>query len=182
MVSTPCSSAQNISIHALREEGDRWILLRLRCSRISIHALREEGDIDAVGVGGLGQLISIHALREEGDARSSASPAFQQNFYPRPPRGGRHGVVWQWRDLHNFYPRPPRGGRPCSPLADKTVQPISIHALREEGDSRAALVNSLTDDFYPRPPRGGRRQKGGETVKKKKISIHALREEGDAVT
>ena len=35
--------------------------------------------------------------------------------------------------------------------------PISIHALREEGD----VVNVFTElpffDFYPRPPRGGRR-------------------------
>ena len=39
--------------------------------------------------------------------------------------------------LKNFYPRPPRGGR-----HDKTpylvgIMDISIHALREEGDTRA---------------------------------------------
>ena len=34
----------------------------------------------------------------------------------------------------NFYPRPPRGGRLFN-NGDKTVtRPISIHALREEGD------------------------------------------------
>ena len=34
---------------------------------------------------------------------------------------------------------------------------ISIHALREEGDStRSAYLTSMRD-FYPRPPRGGRR-------------------------
>ena len=79
-----------ISIHALREEGDSGSGSSAADSyNISIHALREEGDTinqlrqafqiqflstpsarratDAVGVGGLGQLISIHALREEGD-------------------------------------------------------------------------------------------------------------------
>ena len=44
---------------------------------------------DAVGVGGLGQLISIHALREEGDMQIPPLQPPQRNFYPRPPRGGR---------------------------------------------------------------------------------------------
>ena len=36
-----------ISIHALREEGDRKVLLTMRqLFEISIHALREEGDHD----------------------------------------------------------------------------------------------------------------------------------------
>ena len=84
------STAWMISIHALREEGDSGSGSSAADSyNISIHALREEGDgksagcphgpvpflstpsarraTDAVGVGGLGQLISIHALREEGD-------------------------------------------------------------------------------------------------------------------
>ena len=34
---------------------------------ISIHALREEGDLDDVPVLFLHRVISIHALREEGD-------------------------------------------------------------------------------------------------------------------
>ena len=34
----------SISIHALREEGDRSAIQSLRKSMISIHALREEGD------------------------------------------------------------------------------------------------------------------------------------------
>ena len=33
-----------ISIHALREEGDSALILSLSFSEISIHALREEGD------------------------------------------------------------------------------------------------------------------------------------------
>ena len=82
----------------------------------------------------------------------------QENFYPRPPRGGRHGVVWQWRDLHNFYPRPPRGGR------------------QKSGPRYRAPVY-----FYPRPPRGGRREVLGVCLASLFISIHALREEGDQV-
>ena len=35
---------EHISIHALREEGDRASRRAGACKRISIHALREEGD------------------------------------------------------------------------------------------------------------------------------------------
>ena len=34
-----------ISIHALREEGDLWSWRHAACLFISIHALREEGDV-----------------------------------------------------------------------------------------------------------------------------------------
>ena len=100
-----------ISIHALREEGDRLPLQRnasrkdfyprpprggrpvvlFPCfvqSQISIHALREEGDRGGQGLRS-GQAISIHALREEGD--------------------------------------------PMTQKIDLNTE-ISIHALREEGD------------------------------------------------
>ena len=36
----------------------------------------------------------------------------------------------------DFYPRPPRGGRPLVILRKAVDDGISIHALREEGDSR----------------------------------------------
>ena len=56
---------------------------------ISIHALREEGDhrVDCVDL--VAVPISIHALREEGDSFSPPSNINANNFYPRPPRGGR---------------------------------------------------------------------------------------------
>ena len=34
---------------------------------------------------------------------------------------------------------------------------ISIHALREEGDTSSGRAGTSMTDFYPRPPRGGRR-------------------------
>ena len=61
----------------------------------------------------LAHCISIHALREEGDLRLT----------PRPPRYAQY-----------FYPRPPRGGRPGAIYNAKQAKEISIHALREEGD------------------------------------------------
>ena len=57
---------------------------------------------------------------------------------------------------------------------------ISIHALREEGDSPFLARRSTSEYFYPRPPRGGRRQARSGHQVAQDISIHALREEGDA--
>ena len=69
---TPAASDRVISIHALREEGDRCPQpAHLAAYKISIHALREEGDgyiaDDTQYIDG----ISIHALREEGDAAAT---------------------------------------------------------------------------------------------------------------
>ena len=109
----------DISIHALREEGDLGFgterLLRLK---ISIHALREEGDLGSTPRGiprpdfyprpprggrlvflfsdAVGLYISIHALREEGDSANGRHGKTLCYFYPRPPRGGRlrsHGKI-----------------------------------------------------------------------------------------
>ena len=55
-----------ISIHALREEGDRSSRTFNARDNISIHALREEGDQNLVDLVD-DVVISIHALREEGD-------------------------------------------------------------------------------------------------------------------
>ena len=125
----------DISIHALREEGDRHrpsapdgdqdfyprpprggrlcvLGPRLHAAHISIHALREEGD----------QLTgffydSHHKFLSTPSARRatlpfSAGPAIFSHFYPRPPRGGRH----------------------VQAINDHQYIRISIHALREEGD------------------------------------------------
>ena len=101
--------------------------------------------------------ISIHALREEGDQRSKRGRVLQNNFYPRPPRGGRPG-----------------GKMP----SEKDMS-ISIHALREEGDGKQSGRCHQQHYFYPRPPRGGRPRPQGRRPADQPISIHALREEGD---
>ena len=58
---------------------------------------------------------------------------------------------------------------------------ISIHALREEGDTRQPIVMRFHGYFYPRPPRGGRPGRSDVPFAACDISIHALREEGDRV-
>ena len=132
--------AGEISIHALREEGDqRGSAARLAagyfyprpprggrlkrgkmhpapCKFLSTPSARRATLCDVADC--LGHRISIHALREEGDLRylcimpvrliflstpsarrATRSPAYRDtcrcNFYPRPPRGGRHTrLLW----------------------------------------------------------------------------------------
>ena len=101
--------------------------------------------------------ISIHALREEGDMPVTTSCWKRAYFYPRPPRGGRLSAkICDFAILQYFYPRPPRGGRQGSNTVTINVTAISIHALREEGDSSGSSGPTSSSDFYPRPPRGGR--------------------------
>ena len=167
-----------ISIHALREEGDRYPtvsnMIQVDFYPRPPRGGRREGPSACVCVleflstpsarratqGGedlsIPGFISIHALREEGDDNQ---------------------------------------------LDGVAVLDISIHALREEGDPAAASSIPSTTDFYPRPPRGGRpshsrqrqhrqrflstpsarraTRRRGLPADREAISIHALREEGD---
>ena len=79
------------------------------------------------------------------------------HFYPRPPRGGRPLKVLQvFAGRTYFYPRPPRGGRHVHKGHPRRSLSISIHALREEGDTPTSASSAESNHFYPRPPRGGR--------------------------
>ena len=101
---------------------------------ISIHALREEDDVMLPAFFlGMYEFLSAPSARRA-TARRSSRPQSTRYFYPRPPRGGRLQILDAVLNKRNFYPRPPRGGRP--PVLDANGQPvpISIHALREEGD------------------------------------------------
>ena len=105
-----------------------------------------------------GQEISIHALREEGDFACRAFLRLRTGFLSTPSaRRATARLSELLTGKAYFYPRPPRGGRPeqkqstalrevflSTPSARRaTVTPkysvsfiiISIHALREEGDS-----------------------------------------------
>ena len=125
------------------------------------------------------------------------------DFYPRPPRGGRHLNEERAKLTKEFLSTPSArratGHHQGAAFHDR----ISIHALREEGDRFGQLlrhcrqyfyprpprggrplaawqIRSCATDFYPRPPRGGRRrQDPAGPHHRPHISIHALREEGD---
>ena len=79
--------------------------------------------------------ISIHALREEGDGRFSPQASKAQNFYPRPPRGGRPGEVSSLCKRHGISIHALREEGDSSAPGSSSSTMISIHALREEGDT-----------------------------------------------
>ena len=169
---------------------------------ISIHALREEGDLSPHPADRARPKISIHALREEGDRVIGRTPGLSELFLSTPSARRATGAgIPAPAGVENFYPRPPRGGRRSRPAYPHTA----LLFLSTPSARRATLSTTLPScqimDFYPRPPRGGRqhlrRNRRGEGAflstpsarratlsltrypKQVAISIHALREEGD---
>ena len=124
------------------------------------------------------------------------------DFYPRPPRGGRHDITSNPYYFAIFLSTP--SARRATPDRHPGCHDhcISIHALREEGDDELRLISgcrflflstpsarratrrpsrrtTASGNFYPRPPRGGRPVSVAMFKVRRIISIHALREEGD---
>ena len=198
----PACADTCISIHALREEGDRNRCFRADRSadfyprpprggrpraaiggdkqkEISIHALREEGDVTDLGQIKLPYRISIHALREEGDPLPCCRGFMLPDFYPRPPRGGRRA---RWNPLvliPVFLSTPSARRATAIDVSGQIGRQISIHALREEGDQEQLLAEINRRRFLSTP---SARRATGDVVSAQHIvdiSIHALREEGD---
>ena len=194
---------QEISIHALCEEGDNstfrtftWLwYFYPRPLRGGRQVVRADG---AVLAG-----ISIHALCEEGDCSATARAAPSENFYPRPLRGGRPRSQYRCGFLVRFLSTP--SARRATPRNSHLAGGggISIHALCEEGDYLDYPLGGGDEYFYPRPLRGGRPPPPKTKEEKpctflstpsarratpdsrdlhgvQSISIHALCEEGDA--
>ena len=189
-----------ISIHALRGEGDDIFVKHTRFSAISIHALRGEGDIhdtdfnawklisihalrgegDACDISGSHAIfwISIHALRGEGDRRRDRDIRHINNFNPRPPRGGRQNFSDALGGTIYFNPRPPRGGRLM------TISTIWMCSRFQSTPSagRATKTVHCTVFFYrfqSTPSAGRATNYTSRLVSGSAISIHALRGEGD---
>ena len=144
---------------------------------ISIHALREEGD--APSGRNTPDTPNFYPRPPRGGRLEGAVHGIKtKDFYPRPPRGGRRVSGLVGASPTYFYPRPPRGGRQLarrlqgvqqgflstpsarrattSLAVDTSKYKISIHALREEGDRASSWAITTPSNFYPRPPRGGR--------------------------
>ena len=128
------------------------------CAEISIHALREEGDWPrSPRSRGSWTFLSTPSARRATRGHPHTQSA-DSNFYPRPPRGGRPQARCSGALGGAFLSTPSARratlmfGLHSSICHDK----ISIHALREEGDASASGRSSMTENFYPRPPRGGR--------------------------
>ena len=149
-------------------------------SAISIHALREEGDRTGAGQPAAGQPFLSTPSARRATRMSATSPTTSRNFYPRPPRGGRPRRPGRFPARpRNFYPRPPRGGRHPITKSLKEEFKISIHALREEGDDGEPFKQYVMLEFLSTP--SARRATAGfrAGALDSNISIHALREEGD---
>ena len=136
-------SPLGISIHALREEGDHLRDLIIAHCKIFLStpsARRATADLESLH----SEIsISIHALREEGDARR-AWPSLPPVLFLSTPSARRATSRWihTGQLANNFYPRPPRGGRPGKAIRFQHRRAISIHALREEGDGRPLAAHS----------------------------------------
>ena len=147
---------------------------------ISIHALREEGDLrSSIRATSRPLFLSTPSARRATRV-PRRPPRHQRDFYPRPPRGGRRVHRLHPRGTQQFLSTPSaRRATICKPVTTPPEQIISIHALREEGDVTASAMSFRTWYFYPRPPRGGRPAALRPATPEHWISIHALREEGD---
>ena len=149
----------NISIHALRVEGDHlrrgpvpriaiflstpsgWratqnLTDKSKMQHISIHALRVEGDSQPSPSRRV-VIISIHALRVEGDYHRGSNTPNPLYFYPRPPGGGRLRFTQHAQGECTFLSTP-------SGWRATRCFPGEVY---------------LRKYFYPRPPGGGRQQK-----------------------
>ena len=134
---------------------------------ISIHALREEGDPQAPALQCAAVSISIHALREEGD-QAAAPEAIQPEEFLSTPSARRATVIRMIADVFTLFLSTPSARRATvirmiadvftlflsTPSARRATgyrsgvkhgKLISIHALREEGDTcgPSPLDNSI---------------------------------------
>ena len=170
---------------------------------ISIHALREEGDYGHNAPINSRDPISIHALREEGDMMFALWMPMSCYFYPRPPRGGRPQEPVSAEQDVQFLSTPSarratpreagRGKGMAGFLSTPSARRATTAFMYDSGDWAEFLstpsARRATDpkplaplhpvDFYPRPPRGGRQLMEKSALVIIDISIHALREEGD---
>ena len=141
---------------------------------ISIHALREEGDVLRAGdfQGGanfyprpprggrpseyLGDVLAELFLSTPSARRATLPPltaeALRSKFLSTP--SARRATCRRspsGRFCGYFYPRPPRGGRPCRLQRHADDLQISIHALREEGDAKLYVMHKTARQFLSTP-------------------------------
>ena len=145
----------------------------LFCWIISIHALREEGDRQLQQ--GTNTVANFYPRPPRGGRHSVGQfQALHGNFYPRPPRGGRpksHSSCWSCRviSIHalreegdnqdktylishiTFLSTPSARRATAGRGKSRPAFQISIHALREEGDVSAWRKSSCFVLFLSTP-------------------------------
>ena len=103
------------------------------CCQISIHALREEGD--RVRFLRSSQRHNFYPRPPRGGRRVPRTRRPQPvHFYPRPPRGGRPATALHRGKAAVFLSTPSARRATFWRFRNGLCDEISIHALREEGD------------------------------------------------
>ena len=169
---------RQISIHALREEGDLSASYYYTFSKISIHALREEGDQEQL----LAEINRRRFLSTPSARRATCSPLCRlctpRHFYPRPPRGGRRVPRTRRPQPVHFYPRPPRGGRLL--VRVKVAGVLKFLSTPSARRATSYLPGTVIVDLFLSTPSARRATPARARLQlPAQISIHALREEGD---
>ena len=146
---------------------------------ISIHALREEGDKGVSGSSYNGnKFLSTPSARRATSAPGKAGSS-RTYFYPRPPRGGRPPARRLLLFGRIFLSTPSaRRATVCTFDWVKSAK-ISIHALREEGDLPWEITEETLREFLSTPSARRATEDAQNQTVTYDISIHALREEGD---
>ena len=141
-----------ISIHALREEGDRSVRGLVFFTYISIHALREEGDRSAPRYSRRkSEFLSTPSARRAtifGGYAPLAHEAFLSTPSARRATCLCHLHV---AGLAQFLSTPSARRATTHQHHGWTAQQISIHALREEGDIFACMTSYLRSTFLSTP-------------------------------
>ena len=145
-----------ISIHALREEGDKLRSATLSSLSVflSTPSARRATVFDVSVFFGI--VISIHALREEGDNVSWYKPLQRFNFYPRPPRGGRLAKNKLTPEECQFLSTPSARRATRSELQELTPKIFLSTPSARRATNAVFTPYRPYSNFYPRPPRGGR--------------------------
>ena len=163
-----------ISIHALREEGDGTPKCSSTASRRFLSTPSARRATRNYVAPRLTELFLSTPSARRATLVHLEWVVGPEDFYPRPPRGGRPPPLpLRCRTWKNFYPRPPRGGRPSdtgvqdhpeqflsTPSVRRATRTtmgkllellISIHALREEGDMQTQTAAGLGNEFLSTP-------------------------------
>ena len=141
-----------ISIHALREEGDTAEdVHRVPEPDISIHALREEGDRSRHRPVPTPSRFQSTPSARRATRTSLHRRACPRYFNPRPPRGGRPNAAVSEPEADVFQSTPSARRATIIGAVSVEVVSISIHALREEGDSAPTSISDPERRFQSTP-------------------------------
>ena len=126
--------------------------------------------------------ISTRAPREGSDSSGVARAAQRRDFYPRSPRGERHGFHIPICTIrHTFLPALPARGATYSMGTALSTRAISTRAPREGSDMQTIIKHTPDYSFLPALPARGATFNGAELPANKEISTRAPREGSDEV-